>query len=69
MATALRTAHTRLFGAPMSEAAAAQGLRPIGVPLALGGLEPGTVDFLRSALSTTAFVPVSTGSAAQAPHD
>lgn len=61
VSAALRVAHTRLFGAPMSEAASAQGLRPIGVPLTLGGIEPGVADFLRSALSTTAFVPVASG--------
>ena len=66
VAAALRAAHTRLFGAPMTEAAAAQGLRPIGVPLSLGGIEPGVADFLRSALSTTAFVPVASGSSASA---
>src|SRR5688500_15514064 len=33
VATALRAAHTRLIGAPMTAAAAAQGLRPIGLPL------------------------------------
>lgn len=64
VAASLRAAHTRLFGAPMSEAAAAQGLRPIGVPLVLGGIEPGVADFLRSALATTAFVPVSAGTGA-----
>jgi len=61
VAAALRTAHTRLFGAPMSEAAAAQGLRPIGVPLVVGGMDPRMTDFLRSALSTTGFVTVSAG--------
>lgn len=61
VAASLRLAHTRLFGAPMSAAAVEQGLRPIGVPLTLGGIEPGVADFLRSALSTTAFVPVSAG--------
>ena len=61
VAASLRAAHARLFGAPMTEAASAQGLRPIGVPLVLGGIEPGVADFLRGALSTTAFVPVSGG--------
>lgn len=61
VAASLRAAHTRLFGAPMSEAAAGQGLRPIGVPLVLGGIEPSVADFLRTSLSTTAFVPVSSG--------
>jgi hypothetical protein len=61
VAAALRTVHTRLFGAPMSDAAAAQGLRPIGVPLVVGGMDPRMTDFLRSALSTTGFVPVSAG--------
>lgn len=61
VAAALRTAHTRLFGAPMTEAAAAQGLRPIGVPLVVGGMDPRMTDFLRSALSTTGFVTVSAG--------
>lgn len=61
VAASLRAAHTRLFGAPMTEAAAAQGLRPIGVPLTLGGFDPRMTDFMRSALSTTAFVPVSAG--------
>lgn len=67
VAASLRLAHTRLFGAPMSAAAAGQGLRPIGVPLTLGGIEPGVADFLRSALSTTAFVPVSAGTSSASP--
>ena len=66
VAASLRAAHARLFGAPMTDAAAAQGLRPIGVPLALGGFDPRMTDFLRSALSTTAFVPVSAGTGAPA---
>lgn len=64
VATALAAAHARLFGTTlgtMSAAATAQGLRPIGVPLVLAGVEPRVADFLRSALSTTAFVPVSSG--------
>lgn len=63
VATSLAAAHARLFGAPLgtANAAAAQGLRPIGVPLVLGGIEPGVEAFLRSALATTAFVPVSAG--------
>jgi len=65
VAASLRAAHTRLFGAPMSEAAAGQGLRPIGVPLVLGGIEPSVADFLRTSLSTTAFVPVSSGTGAR----
>ncbi|MDQ3069513.1 MAG: hypothetical protein M3R55_07270 [Acidobacteriota bacterium] len=65
VAASLRAAHTRLFGAPMSEAAAAQGLRPIGVPLVLGGIEPSVASFLQSALSTTAFAPVSAGTSAR----
>lgn len=64
VATALRAAHTRLFGAPMSPAAAAQGLRPIGVPLVMSGVDPGVASYLRDALATTAFVPVSGGSGA-----
>lgn len=61
VATALAAAHAHVFGAPMSAAAAAQGLRPIGMPLVLGGVEPGVEAFLRSALATTAFAPVSAG--------
>ncbi|MEX2273489.1 MAG: SpoIVB peptidase S55 domain-containing protein [Vicinamibacterales bacterium] len=61
VAASLRAAHARLFGAPMSAAAAAEGLRPIGVPLVLGGMEPRVVSFLQSALSTTSFVPVTAG--------
>jgi hypothetical protein len=61
VAAALGAAHARLFGAPMSEASAAQGLRPIGVPLVVGGMDPRVTDFLRSALSGTGFVTVSAG--------
>lgn len=68
VSVALRAAHARLFGAPMTEAAAAQGLRPIGVPLVLGGIEPGVADFLRNALSTTAFVPMSGGTGTGTPN-
>ncbi|HUF23073.1 MAG TPA: SpoIVB peptidase S55 domain-containing protein [Vicinamibacterales bacterium] len=68
VAAALRTAHARLFGAPMSEAAAAQGLRPIGVPLVVGGMDPRMTDFLRSALSTTGFVTVSAGTSTPNPR-
>ena len=68
VATSLRAAHARLFGAPMTEATAAQGLRPIGVPLVLGGIEPGVADFLRDALTTTAFVPVSAGTGSTNPR-
>ena len=66
VAASLRAAHTRLFGAPMSPAASAQGLRPIGVPLVMGGVEPSVADFMRNALATTAFVPVTSGTAAAA---
>ena len=62
VATSLRAAHARLFGAPMSAAAAAEGLRPIGVPLILSGIDPRVADFLRSALATTSFSPVAAGS-------
>lgn len=68
VATSLRAAHARLFGAPLSAAAAAEGLRPIGVPLVLGGIDPRVADFLRSALSTTAFTPVAAGSGTPAPR-
>jgi hypothetical protein len=68
VAASLRAAHTRLFGAPMSEAAAAEGLHPIGVPLVLGGIEPRVADYLRSALSTTAFMPVAAGTGASLPR-
>lgn len=68
VSVALRAAHARLFGAPMTEAAAAQGLRPIGVPLVLGGIEPGVADFLRNALWTTAFVPMSGGTGTSTPN-
>lgn len=62
VATALRAAHARLFGAPMSAAAAAEGLRPIGVPLILSGIDPRVADFLRAALARTSFSPVAAGS-------
>jgi len=64
VATALRAAHTRLFGAPLSPAASAQGLRPIGVPLVMSGLEPGVAAYLREALATTAFAPIAGGTVA-----
>src|SRR5687768_3021879 len=68
VAASLRATHARLFGAPMSAAAAAEGLRPIGVPLVLSGIEPRVADFLRSALSTTSFTPVAAGSSGTAPR-